>query len=368
LIHPDIFLSAAHCVGIFAQGILLGGTTIDGSSSEYFPVEIEFPHPAFDPEPDTNDVMLIKIAGTAAVEPVVLNFDDTVPANGETVTLIGFGNTAEDGTFSPDLLEVQLQVVDYDTCEAAYRKIVDEQMMCSGVEYGGKDSCAGDSGGPVLTSDNVQVGVVSFGEGCGRAEYPSVNARVSFFRAWIERGICDLSSNPPESCANLQEPELLLPSSKPVPAPPTTTTPSAKPTFAPTDRPTTLSPTTEAPAPVPTDSPSVEVETPQPTMSPTTAQPVPSPTEPPVTLQPTSSPTTKAPQSAPPIDPPVQAVPDPTNTAEPTTVVDDSSPAPSFSGEPDTLASTRSAAAVCTPLPILILAVTVVCHPHFWQL
>ncbi|KZR99274.1 Transmembrane Protease serine 9, partial [Daphnia magna] len=48
----------------------------------------------------------------------------------------------------------------------------------------------GDSGGPLIiqatpNSRWIQVGIVSFGIGCARAEYPGVFTRVSAFRFWI---------------------------------------------------------------------------------------------------------------------------------------------------------------------------------------
>ena len=70
----------------------------------------------------------------------------------------------------------------------------------------------GDSGGPlvVVTTNNgggvqhVQVGIISWGIGCGREEFPGVYSRVSRGYPWIKRQVCEYSKNPPSSfgCAS----------------------------------------------------------------------------------------------------------------------------------------------------------------------
>merc|ERR1712176_944642 len=68
-------------------------------------------------------------------------------------------------------------------------------MGCAGKVEGNKvyDSCNGDSGGPIVKyndgAPDVQVGVVSFGEGCGNKDYPGVYAKVSAVKGWIDENI-----------------------------------------------------------------------------------------------------------------------------------------------------------------------------------
>ena len=60
----------------------------------------------------------------------------------------------------------------------------------------------GDSGGPLVATKNgvdVQVGVVSWGIGCGNEDFPGVYSRVSSAYVWIRNEVCDTSKNPPAS-------------------------------------------------------------------------------------------------------------------------------------------------------------------------
>lgn len=59
-------------------------------------------------------------------------------------------------------------------------------MICAGYMTGAQDSCMGDNGGPLVT-DYVLTGVISFGHGCARPNYPGVYSRVGQENArnWI---------------------------------------------------------------------------------------------------------------------------------------------------------------------------------------
>jgi len=84
------------------------------------------------------------------------------------------GDTEPDGTFSDVLNEVTVETFSQFDCNNYYGDIVEEIMLCAGTQQGGMDSCQGDSGGPLFTQDNVQVGVVSFGDSCAQPGVPAV--------------------------------------------------------------------------------------------------------------------------------------------------------------------------------------------------
>jgi hypothetical protein len=94
-------------------------------------------------------------------------------------------------------LQVWLPVVNREDCDKLYSakriSIGDSQICAGGIE--GKDSCVGDSGGPLMSTGisprdgrarYFMAGVVSFGpELCGMKDWPGVYTRVSHYTDWI---------------------------------------------------------------------------------------------------------------------------------------------------------------------------------------
>lgn len=65
-------------------------------------------------------------------------------------------------------------------------------QICAGDLAGGKDTCEGDSGGPLFLKSSDPncnydvVGITSIGGICGTARKPGVYTRVSYYMNWIE--------------------------------------------------------------------------------------------------------------------------------------------------------------------------------------
>lgn len=128
------------------------------------------------------------------------------------MTVIGFGDTNPSNSISTpsnSLRKVDLQYVTADSCNRDYGggfsswfgggNRIEAGMMCAVNE--GKDSCGGDSGGPLFlegssTSADELVGIVSWGISCADEDYPGVYTRVSYYYDWIVDTMCDLNSDP----------------------------------------------------------------------------------------------------------------------------------------------------------------------------
>ena len=100
---------------------------------------------------------------------------------------------------SPHLLEASILSIPSQVCKARYPKDkIAEGQLCAGLEEGGKDSCQGDSGGPLAIDGDdgcpVQVGVVSWGDGCAKAKAYGVYTRIAAYADWIQKYAGPLSS------------------------------------------------------------------------------------------------------------------------------------------------------------------------------
>ncbi|KAM5229625.1 serine protease 52-like [Hipposideros larvatus] len=102
----------------------------------------------------------------------------------------GWGITIPMQGVHAKLHKVNLQLVKWRKCSHVM-PMVTRNMLCAGNTGGGKDACQGDSGGPLVCQKKnnksiwYQLGIVSWGVGCGRKNLPGVYTKVSNYLLWI---------------------------------------------------------------------------------------------------------------------------------------------------------------------------------------
>ncbi|KAJ4436616.1 hypothetical protein ANN_16747, partial [Periplaneta americana] len=161
-------------------------------------------HPDYDPRTNNkwNDIGLVRldrdVRFDAYVGPICLPSDDMITERflGQELIVAGWGRT-ETMKESPLKLKVKLPVVSNQKCGEVYqqkRREIGDGQVCAGGEEG-KDSCTGDSGGPLMStgissrdgrSRLYVAGVVSYGpDPCGKKDWPGVYTRVAKYANWI---------------------------------------------------------------------------------------------------------------------------------------------------------------------------------------
>lgn len=219
---------AASMVNVFAGGVAFG----EGDRVKAARIIV---HPQYTSRGLTvNDIALLELErpvnASSGAKPITLASGANDYSNGTPVKLLGWGKTTEGGaTSNKALLELNISVIDRKLCNQSiveYRAIqsidafklaqknlrfsndtlkallttaiqaappvVSDTTICAGDMAGGKDACQGDSGGPLfVTSEGryVQIGIVSWGEGCARPKLPTIYTRVASHADWIKKAV-----------------------------------------------------------------------------------------------------------------------------------------------------------------------------------
>lgn len=144
-----------------------------------------------------HDIAIIELKDDVSfskyIAPICLPFDEEIiemPIIDEEFTVTGWGQTEKE-IISSQQLHVDLNGKSNDVCNAVFgvaNVTLTGNHLCVGGDKG-RDSCKGDSGGPLLrqvTGVWYQVGIVSFGtKYCGREGFPGVYTNVVKYRHWI---------------------------------------------------------------------------------------------------------------------------------------------------------------------------------------
>ncbi|XP_025602997.2 proclotting enzyme-like [Athalia rosae] len=205
LIDDTHILTAAHCVAQMSSWDVAGLTVRLGDYNIRTSTEVRHlerrvrrivRHRGFDTRTLYNDVAILTldkpVPFTEQIRPVCLPTGSQL-YTGKTATVIGWGSLRESGPQPAVLQEVSIPVWTNSECRSKYGAAapggIIESFLCAG--RAAMDSCSGDSGGPLMVNDGrwTQVGIVSWGIGCGKGQYPGVYTRVTHFLPWINKNL-----------------------------------------------------------------------------------------------------------------------------------------------------------------------------------
>ncbi|GIY15872.1 protein masquerade [Caerostris darwini] len=204
-------LTAAHCVDDYSSSrflkVRLGEHDVSSSSElhphEEFDVSRIMLHPRFNNETLENDIALVRLATPVRRKPHIniVCLPDTRTEERELLAstscyITGWGRRTETSNHSFVLKEVNVPIWRQERCESALQLQFGTEFslpgssLCAGAE--GRDACDGDGGGPLVCRKKsrwYQLGVISFGIGCGRRNTPGVYTRVQAFSPWIHETV-----------------------------------------------------------------------------------------------------------------------------------------------------------------------------------
>jgi len=220
LVNRRHVVTAGHCIknkNLGSVVVTLGEYHLKSKSeplpTQSFSVVQAFVHPRFQfsPAADRYDVAVLRLERPVRyaphITPICLPEAGRDPSPGTHAYVAGWGALIPDDVTGPllpllvpevkrpsVLQVVNVPVVTNQRCErwhqnAGIKVTIWPEMVCAGYRQGGKDSCKGDSGGPLMVQQAdgrwVLIGLVSAGFSCGKPGQPGIYHRISSTSDWI---------------------------------------------------------------------------------------------------------------------------------------------------------------------------------------
>ncbi|XP_020373265.1 granzyme K-like [Rhincodon typus] len=199
LIRNRWILTAAHCVQKGRVQVVLGAHSLSQNeiSQQKIQVKKQIPHQGFNRKSPENDIMLLELSSEANINKYVSllklpNGKNPDVKPGTFCKVAGWGITDEHSNSPSDTLQqVKLKVIDRDICNSKdyynQNPFVTKDMICAGDSKGRRDSCKGDSGGPLICNKKYK-GIVSYGRGCADPKKPGIYTLISKkYLDWIAK-------------------------------------------------------------------------------------------------------------------------------------------------------------------------------------
>ncbi|EFA02904.1 trypsin-3 [Tribolium castaneum] len=198
IITPYHVITAAHCTYTrqASELYIRAGSSLRESGGVIVPVTFIINHPSFDPNTLDYDVSVLKLQQgliySEFVAPIPLA-DRSQSWNLGTAALVsGWGYTKVGQTEDERQLQAtMIEIKNPKICkEALVPSVLTPRMLCGGLLEEGKNSCKGDSGGPMVIN-GVLAGIVSWGAEtkCGIWGVPAVYSYLPLLRPFVDIAI-----------------------------------------------------------------------------------------------------------------------------------------------------------------------------------
>ena len=213
-IGSDWILTAAHCLyddnggklSINDLDVYLNVWKLSAPPSNYERISVKaiYIHPNYNDVTTDNDIALIQLTKASVFSSVKLPKigQDSLYKSGGDAIIAGWGIYDVKNNLSADVLRrANIDIISTTICNGAdsYNGDITTNMFCAGKSDGSKDACQGDSGGPLLVASNgdtTQIGIVSWGDECGVANFPGVYTKVINYINWINTITNGMVSSP----------------------------------------------------------------------------------------------------------------------------------------------------------------------------
>nr|J3SDW9.1 RecName: Full=Snake venom serine proteinase 14; Short=SVSP; Flags: Precursor [Crotalus adamanteus] len=188
LINQEWVLTAAHC----DRGdilVLLGVHRLKDVQTRVAKEKFICPNRKKDNEKD-KDIMLIRLDSPVnnSTHIAPLSLPSNPPSVGSVCRIMGWGAITSPNVTFPGVPHcADINIFDYEVCRAAKPELpATSRTLCAGILEGGKGSCDGDSGGPLICNGEIQ-GIVSWGgDICAQPREPGHYTKVFDYTDWIQ--------------------------------------------------------------------------------------------------------------------------------------------------------------------------------------